>query len=114
MRYSRHRASAAAVCLAAGHNFLTLAAGTVALRSRVCGWPILCAITTGVPSSRKKHVASKYHPFSDDLKGGPYGRLDWMGYPLALKHAIGNQFAGSQSRLGDRGLPPWWAPIFRA
>jgi hypothetical protein len=26
-----------------------LAAGTVALRSWVCGGPILCAITTGVP-----------------------------------------------------------------
>ena len=48
-RYSWHRASAAAVCLAAGHNFLTLAAGTVALSSRVCGGPILCTITTGVP-----------------------------------------------------------------
>ena len=49
MRYSWHRLSVAAVRFAAGHNFLTLAAGTVALNSRVCGWPILCAITTGVP-----------------------------------------------------------------
>jgi hypothetical protein len=51
-------------------------------------------------------VASKYHRFNDDLKGGPYGRLDWVGYALALKHAMSNQFAGSQGRkqIVDRCL----------
>jgi hypothetical protein len=43
-------------------------------------------------------MAEKHHRLNDDLKGGPYGRLDWVGYPLALKHTMRNQFAGSQSR----------------
>jgi hypothetical protein len=30
-------------------------------------------------------MAEKHRRFNDDLKGGPYGRLDWVGYPLALK-----------------------------
>jgi hypothetical protein len=43
-------------------------------------------------------MAEKHHRLNDDLKGGPYGRLDWVGYPLARKHTMRNQFAGSQSR----------------
>jgi hypothetical protein len=35
--------------LAAGHNLLTFAAGTVVLISRICGEPTLCASTIGVP-----------------------------------------------------------------
>src|SRR6266436_5317187 len=49
-RYFWHCVAAAAVCLATGHNFLTLAAGTVTLSSRVCGGPILCAT---VPEVRR-------------------------------------------------------------
>ena len=43
-------------------------------------------------------MAREHRRFNDDLKIGPYSRLDWVGDPFALKQSMGNQFAGSQSR----------------
>jgi hypothetical protein len=52
----------------------------------------------GGPRRRKKRIASVYHRFNDDLKTGPHGCLDWVGYALAFKHAMSSQFARSQGR----------------
>jgi hypothetical protein len=49
--------------------------------------------------SGKNNAAAKQQPFDPDLKREPHGRLDRVGYPLSLKHAMRNQLAGSQSRL---------------
>ena len=43
-------------------------------------------------------MADKHHRFNNDFKNRPYGRLDWVGYLLALKHTMSNQFARSQGR----------------
>jgi hypothetical protein len=56
-------------------------------------------------------VARKHRRFIEDLKIGPYGRLDGVGARLTLKRAMSNQFAGSQRRqqmaaLVGAHLPP--------
>ena len=58
-------------------------------------------------------MARKHRRFIEDLKIGPYGRLDGLGLELTLKRAMSNQFAVT-AQTADRGLLPWWAPIFRA